>query len=1101
MKRRLRGYIFFIFCLIFAFPIMGRADENHDINSGNVTITEAGTYRFENYEGANKVIVNAPDKEVDITISGLKIEISKGPNCAFEIQAGTVNLTLEGTNVLKSGNLKAGLQVLEGSTLTIKGDGELNVTGGSSGAGIGVGNSGAVGSIIIQGGTVNANGGSSGAGIGGGSSKAGGDITITGGTVNATGGTFGAGIGGGSSGAGGSITITGGTVTAKGGSSSGAGIGGGSSGTGGIIIITGGTVTATGSSSGAGIGGGSSGAGGDITITGGIVTANGGNSGAGIGGGSGSKGTGGTIKIQGGTVTATGGSTGAGIGGGNYGAGGTITIETGTVNATGGNNAAGIGGGMYGAGGIITIIGGTVTAKGGNMGAQIGGGSNGDGGEITITGGVVNAPISGLGAGIGKGYDGKNNGTFSAKNGNAFINVSSISDQNDKDNWKGIIFDGYNGQVYGKQKLETNVEIPKGKTLTIKEDQKLTLGKGVTLTNNGTIKGIENIIYTVTYHHNNSDESEDVEVAHNSIPSYSNFTRQYYSIDGWHDKASDGQKVKNITGSIDLYANWKENEIKTKPSISDIKGTYGKEIKYDLSKLLSTDSYKDNIIYTSSDLEEYGLSILNKQITGTPKKAIDDNSTVTITISSVDCMKEVEAKVPINIAKGKSSIDEFIAIPNSTYSGKAIDITAPFVKDESGNEIKDAIVGLSYQIKTDGSQYESTTADNSGASDDGKAPKYAGEYKVIARFAGNDNYSEAEAKTAIFTIEKVSLTVNPLPGQIIFPNETGTYKPKYEVTGAVNNETLEFSGDLKLDNDGKTIVDDNLTLNDPFDKNYSMTITEGIMFTILDNVVANEEIILSGTIEDDVYIDQVTITAPDGFLIKSEGGTLTKAENDYKESFIWNQTGTFDINYKLQRINDGQVSDRYIVRVTVKNKSEKPDKPVNPPVEPEEPVKPVEPTVYYTVTLPSVDGVTTDPVAGDYEVEAWDSFRFYLTIGKDYDQSKPVITTSRYETIEPRNSDDAYIIKYVRTNVEIRIDGVVKNPEPVANTEIQSGIKVWGNNHRLFIRTDKPEEVSVYTFGGQLQKKFRSEAGDRFISLPSGTYIVLIADERFKVIL
>ena len=1093
MEKKLRVYIFFISCLVFAFPFMGRADENFDLNSGKVTITEAGTYKFENYEGANKVIVNASDKEVDITISGLKIDVSKFPNCAFEIQAGTVNLTLEGTNVLKSGNLKAGLQVPEGSTLTIKGDGVLDVTGGSQGAGIGGGRSGAGGTIKILGGTVNANGGSSGAGIGGGSSGAGGSIIIIEGIVNATGGNSGAGIGGGSNGAVGTIKIQGGTVNANGGSS-GAGIGG-SGKTGGDITITEGTVNATGGSGGAGIGGGSSSAGGTITITGGTVTATGGNNGAGIGGGT--SGAGGTIIIQGGNVKAIGKTSGAGIGGGSNGNGGTIAIETGIVNATGGDGGgAGIGGGgSRGAGGIITITGGTVTAEGGNMGAQIGGGSNGDGGEITITGGVVNAPIAGLGAGIGKGYDGKNNGTFSAKNGNAFINVSSISDQSDKENWKGIIFDGYNGQVYGKQKLETNAEIPKGKTLTIKDDQKLTLGKGVTLTNNGTINGIENIIYTVTYHNNDGDEeSEDVEVAHNSIPSYSNFTRQYYSIDGWHDKASDGQKVENITGSIDLYANWKENEIKTKLSISDIKGTYGKEIKYNLSNLLSTDSYKDNIIYTSSDLEEYGLSILNKQITGTPKKAIDDNSTVTITISSVDCMKEVEAKVPINIAKGKSSIDEFVVIPNSTYSGKAIDITAPFVKDESGNKIKDAIVGLSYQIKTNDGQYESTTADNSGASNDGEAPKYAGEYKVTASFAGNDNYAEAEAKNVVFTIEKVSLTVNPLPGQIIFPNETETYKPKYEVTGAVNNETLEFSGDLKLD-DGKKIVDNNLTLNNPFDKNYSMTVTENVTVSILDNVAANEKIILSGTIEDGAYIDQVTVMAPSGFLIKSEGGALTKAENDYKESFIWSQTGTFDISYKLQRIEDGQESDPYIVRVTVKNKSEEPDKPVNPPVEPEEP------TVYYTVTLPSVDGVTTDPVAGDYKVEAWDSFRFYLTIGKDYNLSKPVVTTSRHETIEPRSSDGAYIIKYVRTDVEIRIDGVVKNPDPVANTEIQSGIKVWGNNHRLFIRTDRPEEVSVYTFSGQLQKKFRSEAGDRLLSLPSGTYIVLIGDERFKVIL
>lgn len=165
------------------------------------------------------------------------------------------------------------------------------------------------------------------------------------------------------------------------------------------------------------------------------------------------------------------------------------------------------------------------------------------------------------------------------------------------------------------------------------------------------------------------------------------------------------------------------------------------------------------------------------------------------------------------------------------------------------------------------------------------------------------------------------------------------------------------------------------------------------------------------------------------------------------------------------------------------------------------PAPPPPTPIYYTVTLPAVEGAVTDPVAGDYEVESWDSFRFYLVLDKEYDKSEPVVTTSRGETIQPRTSDGAYIIKYVRSDVNVLIEGVVKNPDPVANAEIQSGIKVWTNNHQLFIRTDQPEEISVYTFSGQLQKKFRSEVGDRFISLPSGTYIVLIGDERFKVIL
>lgn len=157
--------------------------------------------------------------------------------------------------------------------------------------------------------------------------------------------------------------------------------------------------------------------------------------------------------------------------------------------------------------------------------------------------------------------------------------------------------------------------------------------------------------------------------------------------------------------------------------------------------------------------------------------------------------------------------------------------------------------------------------------------------------------------------------------------------------------------------------------------------------------------------------------------------------------------------------------------------------------------------VYHTVTLPAVEGASTDPIAGDHEVESWDNFLFFLTLDKAYDQSEPVVTTDRGETITPRAKDGAYIIKYVRQPIVIMIDGIVKNPDPTANAEIQSGIKVWQNNRQLFIHTDKVEQVAIYTFGGQLKKKFRSTGGDELVQLPTGSYIVCIGDQRFKVVL
>lgn len=290
-----------------------------------------------------------------------------------------------------------------------------------------------------------------------------------------------------------SLTIVGsGTLIAKGGSTQGAGIGGNTSlAPGGIITIQGGIIKATGGSlGGAGIGGGMGGTGGTITIQGGDVTATGGTAGAaGIGGGM--SGAGGTITISGGTVEAKGTQESAGIGGGSQDGGGTITISGGIVRASGSQKAAGIGGGASGNGGAITISGGTVNAVGGNSGAGIGGGNGAGGGTIVISGGTVVTTGTGNGAGIGAGgsYAGASANSFSTTSaGNAFIDASSISDQRSKNQWRGVIFEGAQGSVYGTSvTLNTDATIPAGATLDIPEGTTLEVAKDSTLNNEGMI--------------------------------------------------------------------------------------------------------------------------------------------------------------------------------------------------------------------------------------------------------------------------------------------------------------------------------------------------------------------------------------------------------------------------------------------------------------------------------------------------------------------------------------------------------------------------------------------------------------------------------------
>ncbi|MEG2420810.1 MAG: YDG domain-containing protein, partial [Oscillospiraceae bacterium] len=395
-----------------------------------------------------------------------------------------VNLTLVGTNTLKSGVNYASLAVWEGATLTItkESTGTLNATGGHFGAGIGGDYTASrvrqTGTIIINGGTVNANGGKDGAGIGGGWGSTGGNITINGGTVNATGGAQGAGIGGGDESEGGNIAIHGGTVNATGGSY-GTGIGGGYSKDGGTILIDGGDVTANGGNYGAGIGGGGNGAGGNITIGGGTVHATGCINGAGIGGGFG--GTSGTIAISGGKVTAKGGTYGVhsrGNGGAGIGSGinaadsydDNIMITGGIVEAAGGVDSAGIGGGANSSVKTISMSGGTVTATGADGGAGIGGGTNSFlSSEIKISkNAVVFATKGNLGNHIGNGYNGRNV-TFRTPTG-------------------GIIFTGNTGFCYGKVvELQADVTLPAGKNLTFGSGKIMKVPENITFTNNANL--------------------------------------------------------------------------------------------------------------------------------------------------------------------------------------------------------------------------------------------------------------------------------------------------------------------------------------------------------------------------------------------------------------------------------------------------------------------------------------------------------------------------------------------------------------------------------------------------------------------------------------
>ena len=304
--------------------------DNWDLDKGDITVSAtAGNQTVSQAGGSptvdhNPVITSSSGKTnntvtitaeknatANVTLENVNIDTGTTGGAAITTSGeGNVNIELNGTNTVQSGENHAGVEKKDNGTLTITDenkDGSLTATGGNYGAGIGGGYEGSGKGITIEGGEVKAIGGSHGAGIGGGFGGSGSNIAIEGGKVEASSVGGGAGIGGGSLGSGSNITISGGEVTAQGGVG-GAGIGGGQGGSGSKITISDGKVTATGAGAGAGIGGGYEGSGKGITIEGGEVTAQGDTGGAGIGGGISGTGSDVTIsgdaqvKVQGGTA-------------------------------------------------------------------------------------------------------------------------------------------------------------------------------------------------------------------------------------------------------------------------------------------------------------------------------------------------------------------------------------------------------------------------------------------------------------------------------------------------------------------------------------------------------------------------------------------------------------------------------------------------------------------------------------------------------------------------------------------------------------------------------------------------------------------------------
>lgn len=213
-----------------AFKIIGNAS-NVSYANGVLTVLGSEDITIEGTGSATTDMIKIADGiTANVTIKNINIQLNSDGDALNIGHGSTLNLTLVGTNTLKSyaSNIiwnypgHAGLHIDGASNLVIteNSTGSLRAVGSGYGAGIGKTNMSRAngGNITINGGTITAVASADAAGIGACWNCSFGNITINGGTITSNGEGSSAGIGSAYNTNCGRIDITGGTITAKGGS-------------------------------------------------------------------------------------------------------------------------------------------------------------------------------------------------------------------------------------------------------------------------------------------------------------------------------------------------------------------------------------------------------------------------------------------------------------------------------------------------------------------------------------------------------------------------------------------------------------------------------------------------------------------------------------------------------------------------------------------------------------------------------------------------------------------------------------------------------------------------------------------------------------------
>ena len=1122
----------------------GTLDTDYSYKDNVYTVLTGTKLTFSGTTTADRIVI-AEGVTADITLD--KINIDNTSENTIKLKEGsTLTLTLSQENKLAGGSDKAGINIPANTELIIQGEGTLNVTGGRNntggGAGIGADKGGSTGSIIIKNGTIKSEAlGGGGAGIGlGGWGGTEGSLTVEGGDLTIRGkgdeGSF----------AVSSINITGGKFT--------------NCTIPNIIkfdetnctftdcILTFKTpMTLTKDYSGCKLNG-------DITIASGKYTNCELNNKITVKDGSFT-----SCKFNGDIILYKGSSDSYTTMDGQkctiYDGDWTfqpdnyipaihsanVFIYGGTVSASGGRGCAGIGGNDTQSGHLVTIYGGYVKA-GGHYGAGIGGGDGyswgGNGGTTIIYGGTIEVNSAGGDYGIGGGRNSNNHGITKIYGGTIKGSIGGQPTNGEGSNvYKGILSNIENVTAVSVDNkpyyIDKNHSGNDNKlylymtgadhTVAVRTSENKIVTYTATYTsgsveNNGNSNGYftfsegteitpnkESVIAfeaeNITTAYNKEDNALEVKLTI-TITEQTITTRsaamnsvQLALSDGTTTYYSDRQTVTD-SGEYTFTFDTKGLGVGEYTLTANYGGSTASKVATEQTTKLTIEQAEGS---KASDYKEptdlkatYGQTLADVTLPAgwawnAPETSVGNVSSspssfaATFTPADTKNYKTVSKNLPVTVNKAKASDPGTPAVLSPspiTYGAKLSDITITNGWEWVDETIVPTVSNSGYQVSfsiTDYTNYDWSKINGY----DSNTHRVIRTVSVTVSRADlkADNFTFAAPTDLVYDGQEKAATVTANDGL----TGIGTITVKYYKEGATEPSDPVDAGTYTVKID--------VAQGDNYNAVTDLTATDW-MFTIIPKsyTVAIASPIANGTVSADktqaIEGETVTLTVTPAAGYERE--TLSYTTDDGRTEAI---TGTTFV----------MPADNVTVTATFKAASVPPvDPPVNPPVDPD----PDEPApVHYTVTLPAIEGATTDPAAGSYEVESWGSFSFLLTLDEGYRTDSHPVVTARGETLTPNASTGKYTIQHVRSDITVEITGIVKDVA-TGNETLSDGFHITTSGRLLLVTVPRATRLYLTDTSGRLILSRLLPAGDtRIDDLAAGVYLLTLEGEKTKKII